>query len=82
VIGQRRHPHFAAEAVGPDDLADHHETLAHRARYVFSGALAIVVFGAFAISLRTVFDGWAPFLIHSSTFARSIDTVGGSVSGL
>jgi hypothetical protein len=44
--------------------------------------VAGAVAGAFAISLRTVFDGWAPFLIHASTFARSIDTVGGSVSGL
>jgi hypothetical protein len=68
--------------VGPRDLADHHQPLAHRGGYFFAGALAIVVFGAFAISLRTVFDGWAPFLIHSSTFARSIDTVGGWVSGL
>jgi len=54
--------------------------------YFFAGALTGVVAGAvagaFAISLRTVFDGWAPFLIHASTFARSIDTVGGSVSGL
>lgn len=54
--------------------------------YFFAGALtgmvAGAVAGAFAISLRTVFDGWAPFLIHASTFARSIDTVGGSVSGL
>jgi hypothetical protein len=39
------------------------------------------VFGAFAISLRTVLDGWAPW-IHASTFARSIDTVGGWASGL
>jgi hypothetical protein len=87
VIGQRRHAHLAVQAVGPRDLADHHETLAHRGRYFFAGALAgagvgAVVFGAFAISFRTVFDGWAPFLIHSSTFARSIDTVGGWVSGL
>lgn len=54
--------------------------------YFFAGALtgmvAGAVAGAFKISLRTVFDGWAPFLIHASTFARSIDTVGGSVSGL
>jgi len=45
-------------------------------------ALAIVVFGAFAISLRTLLDGCVPFLNHSGTLARSIDTVGGSVSGL
>ena len=38
--------------------------------------------GTFAISFRTVFDGWAPFLIHASIFARSSATVGGSVSGL
>src|SRR5258705_116880 len=83
MIGQRCHAHLAAQAVRPRDLADHHETRAHRGLYFFSGALAIaVVFGAFAISLRTVFDGWAPFLIHASTFARSIDTVGGWVSGL
>jgi hypothetical protein len=83
VIRERRHAHLPAQAVGPRDLADDHETLAHRGRYFFAGALAVVVvFGAFAISFRTVFDGWAPFLIHSSTFARSIDTVGGWVSGL
>ena len=54
--------------------------------YFFAGALAGMVAGAvagaFAISLRTVFEGCAPFLIHASTFTRSIDTVGGSVSGL
>ena len=71
------------QTVGSRDLADHHETLPHRERYFFAGALAVVVVsGAFAISLRTVFEGWAPFLIQASTFARSIDTVGGSVSGL
>jgi hypothetical protein len=82
MIGQGRYAHLAVQAVGAGDLADHHETLAHRGLYFFSGVLAIVLSGAFAISLRTVFDGWAPFLIHASTFARSIDTVGGSVSGL
>jgi len=54
--------------------------------YCFAATLAGIVAGAltgaFAMSLRTVFDGCAPFLIHASTFARSIDTVGGSVSGL
>ena len=52
VIGQRRHPHLAVQAVGPRDLADHHETLAHRGFYFLSGALAIGVFGAFAISFE------------------------------
>ena len=57
MIREWRHPHLAVQAVGPCDLTDHHETLAHRGLYFLSGALAIGVFGAFAISLRTVFDG-------------------------
>src|SRR2546426_262058 len=77
--------------LGPRDLTDDHEPGAHLYGEAMSGhsragSPVVSYFGAgtgtFAISFRTVFDGWAPFLIHASTFARSIATVGGSVSGL
>jgi predicted ATPase len=37
VIRERRHSHLAVQAVGPCDLTDHHETLAHPDRLVASG---------------------------------------------
>src|SRR5437773_1078660 len=69
MVRHRRHADLAGEPVGPRDRADHDEALAHSAF-------------TFARSFRTVFEGWAPLAIHAWTFARSIFTVGGCVSGL
>src|SRR5437879_5063855 len=68
-VRRRRHADLAGEPVGRRDRADHDEALAHSAF-------------TFARSFRTVFEGWAPLAIHAWTFARSIFTVGGCVSGL
>src|SRR2546430_16653679 len=69
VVRHRRPATLAREPVGPGDGADHDEAILHSAF-------------TFARSRRTVFEGWAPLAIHAWTFARSIFTVGGSVSGL
>src|SRR3972149_6014138 len=73
MVGERPHAELPAQAVRPRDLADPGEALRHVPAYFAR---------VFARSFRTVFDGCAPFLIHASAFARSIDTVGGWVRGL
>ena len=93
-VGQRCDAHLAAQAVWLASISPMTTSRELTRRQAMSAALGpgrprglyfaagTAGTGAFAISFRTVFDGCAPLLIHASTFARSICTVGGSVSGL